>query len=244
MNSVVYTPERWGELLAAAKKERHRLGLDKNVVLSHNFTHHLEIADDFVARMSPPRRKALARYIRGLDALSLSQYMDLTVGLPAADRGKRLPSADEIAQALVAHEKNFRDDILGTALGLKPKADPAAAHRRVRHRARRPAAPQPLGRRRDRPPRRRSSPARSRAVTKASSATSRSPRAAPSRAPSSGSPAPTTTCSAGRTPKYGNPEAAAAIQGALHAPRPPSTTARRCERKEPGRVGAQAPLAL
>jgi hypothetical protein len=124
MNSVVYTPERWGEVLAAAKKERHRLGLDKNVVLSHNFSHHFEIADDFVARMSPPRRKALARYIKGLDALSLSQYMDLTVGLPAADRGKRLPSADEIAQALVEHEKSFRADILGTALGLKPKEIP------------------------------------------------------------------------------------------------------------------------
>ena len=124
MNAEVYTPERWVELLAATKKERHRLGLDKSVVLSHNFTHHFEIADDFVARMPAPRRKALARYIAGLDALSLSQYMDLTTGLPAADRGNRLPSADEIAQALLAHEKRFRDEILGTALGLKPKAIP------------------------------------------------------------------------------------------------------------------------
>jgi len=31
------------KLLAAAKKERHRLGLDRAVVLSHNFTHHFEI---------------------------------------------------------------------------------------------------------------------------------------------------------------------------------------------------------
>ena len=124
MNAIVYTPERWVQLLAAAKKARHRLGLDEHVVLSHNFTHHLEIPDDFVARMSAPRRKALARYIGGLDALSLSQYMDLTTGLPAADRGKRLPSADEIAQALVDHEKKFREEILGAALGLKPKAIP------------------------------------------------------------------------------------------------------------------------
>ena len=37
---------------AAAKKERHRLGLDGKVLLSHNFTHHIEIPDDFVGRMN------------------------------------------------------------------------------------------------------------------------------------------------------------------------------------------------
>ena len=100
------------------------VGLDKHVVLSHNFTHHIEIADDFVARMPPARRKALARYIRGLDAIALSQYMDLTVALPPAERGKRLPTADEVAAALVGHEKAFRADILGGALGLKPKEIP------------------------------------------------------------------------------------------------------------------------
>ena len=124
MNAEVLTPERWLDLLAATKKERHRLGLDKHVVLSHNFTHHIEIADDFVARMPPARRKALARYIRGLDAIALSQYMDLTVALPPAERGKRLPTADEVAAALVGHEKAFRADILGGALGLKPKEIP------------------------------------------------------------------------------------------------------------------------
>ncbi|HEY7373906.1 MAG TPA: hypothetical protein VIF57_17230, partial [Polyangia bacterium] len=112
MDSVVYTPERWVELLAAAKKERHRLGLDGKVALSHNFTHHLEIADDFVNRMNAPRKKALGRYIRGLDVLSLSQYMDLTAAMPAADRGKRLPSAEEVSQALLQHEKDFRRNIL------------------------------------------------------------------------------------------------------------------------------------
>jgi hypothetical protein len=124
MNAEVLTPERWLDLLAATKKERHRLGLDKQVLLSHNFTHHIEIADDFVARMPPARRKALARYIRGLDALSLSQYMDLTVAVPPADRGKRLPTPDEVAVALLGHEKAFRSDILVGALGLKPSEIP------------------------------------------------------------------------------------------------------------------------
>jgi len=124
MNSVVYTPERWEQLLAAAKKERHRLGLDGKVLLSHNFTHHLEIPEDFVGRMNAARKKALARYIRGLDVLSLSQYMDLTAAVPAADRGSRLPSAEEISQALLQHEKDFRQNILMGALGLKDKEIP------------------------------------------------------------------------------------------------------------------------
>jgi hypothetical protein len=124
MNSVVYGPERWEQLLAAAKKERHRLGLDGKVILSHNFTHHLEIADDFVGRMTPAGRAALRRYIRGLDALSLSQYMDLTATVPATERGKRLPTAAEIADALVLAEKNFRHDILERALGLHAKEIP------------------------------------------------------------------------------------------------------------------------
>ncbi|MES1171612.1 MAG: hypothetical protein ABUL77_00105 [Bacteroidota bacterium] len=119
MNAVVYTPERWVTLLAAAKKERHRLGLDGRVLLSHNFTHHLEIPEDFVGRMDPPRRSALKRYIRGLDALALSQYMDLTAAMPAGERDRRLPSVDEVAQALLAHERNFRKDILQGALGLR-----------------------------------------------------------------------------------------------------------------------------
>jgi hypothetical protein len=124
MNSVVYGPERWEQLLAAAKKERHRLGLDGKVLLSHNFTHHLEIANDFVGRMNPARRRSFARYIRGLDVLSLSQYMDLTVALPAAERGRRLPSVDEVASALVLAETNFRKDILQGALGLRPAEVP------------------------------------------------------------------------------------------------------------------------
>jgi len=120
MNSEVLGPERWVEVLAAAKQERQRLGLEKRVVLSHNFTHHFEIADDFVGRMSPARRKALHDYILGLDALSLSQYMDLTAAVPSAERGKRLPTADEVAQALRQHEQAFREQILTGALGLAP----------------------------------------------------------------------------------------------------------------------------
>ncbi len=119
MDSVVAHPQRWEQLLAAARRERHRLGLDGRVLLSHNFTHHLEIPGDFVDRMDSAGRRALGRYIKGLDALALSQYMDLTVAVPPAERRHRLPTADEVAQALVRHETDFRRGILEQRLGLR-----------------------------------------------------------------------------------------------------------------------------
>jgi hypothetical protein len=111
-------PDHWERLLAAARAELARLGLGKRVLLSHNFEHHLEIPEDFLDRMDARRTKALGRYIAGLDAVALSQYMDLTVAVPAAERGKRLPTADEVAQALVQHETDFRRHILGQMLGI------------------------------------------------------------------------------------------------------------------------------
>jgi hypothetical protein len=124
MSSVVAHPQRWEQLLAAARRERHRLGLDGRVLLSHNFTHHLEIPGDFVDRMDAAGRRALGRYIKGLDAVALSQYMDLTVAVPPAERRSRLPTADEVAQALVRHEADFRRGILEQRLGLRPAEIP------------------------------------------------------------------------------------------------------------------------
>jgi hypothetical protein len=124
MNSVVAKPERWLELLGEARRERQRLRLDGKVLLSHNFTHHLEIPGDFVGRMTASQRRTLGRYVAGLDAVALSQYMDLTVAVPAAERGKRLPTASEVARALVLHERAFREEILGKALGVPARSIP------------------------------------------------------------------------------------------------------------------------
>jgi len=124
MNSIVDAPERWEQLLKAAKQERRRLGLEGRVLLSHNFSHHFEMREDEVDRMSPSGRRALARYIAGLDAIAISQYMDLTVAVPAAERRTRLPTADEVAAALRAHEADFRREILIGALGLRPAQIP------------------------------------------------------------------------------------------------------------------------
>jgi hypothetical protein len=127
MNSIVDSPTNWQRLLEAARKERRRLGLDARVALSHNFSHHIEIPEDEIDRMTREGRRALGRYIAGLDAVALSQYMDLTIAVPAAERQgptARMPTADEVAEALRLHERNFRSNILEGALGLKPKEIP------------------------------------------------------------------------------------------------------------------------
>ncbi|HXT00415.1 MAG TPA: hypothetical protein VN915_07050 [Elusimicrobiota bacterium] len=119
MDSVVAAPGRWLDLLAFAREERRRLGLDGKVLLSHNFAHHIEIPEDVVLRLDPKGRKALARYIKGLDALALSQYMDLTAATPAEELKRRLPTADEVAAALALHDAAFRRDVLEKLLGLR-----------------------------------------------------------------------------------------------------------------------------
>jgi hypothetical protein len=124
MNSTVQFPDRWVRLLAEARKEASRLGLGRRVLLSHNFSHHIEIPEDLLDRMDTRGKQALARYIAGLDAVALSQYMDLTVAVPAAERGKRLPTADEVAQALVRHEADFRKNILQGILKIDARKVP------------------------------------------------------------------------------------------------------------------------
>jgi hypothetical protein len=124
MDSVVAAPERWLELLEFARAERRRLGLDGKVLLSHNFEHHVEIPEDVVLRLKPAGRKALARYIKGLDALALSQYMDLTAATPPEELKRRMPTADEVAKALALHDANFRRDVLEKLLGLKSSEIP------------------------------------------------------------------------------------------------------------------------
>ncbi|MEK6543827.1 MAG: hypothetical protein AABZ44_05275 [Elusimicrobiota bacterium] len=119
MNSMVYQPQQWVALAAWARKESRRLGIEDRVMLSHNFSHHFEIPDDFVLRMDSEKREELARYIKSLDALAVSQYMDLTAALTDEERVRRLPTAQEVAKALLMHEQNLRRDILEGLLGLK-----------------------------------------------------------------------------------------------------------------------------
>ncbi len=124
MDSVAWFPGDWERLLSWAKAQRRRRGLAGRLLLSHDFSHHFQIPGDVVERLDPRGRRQLARYIRGLDAVSLSQYMDLTAAMPAPERGKRLPTPEEVDAALKLHERRFRDRILIGALGLSPAQIP------------------------------------------------------------------------------------------------------------------------
>jgi hypothetical protein len=124
MNSTVYQPGRWAQLGERMRQERARRGLDGTLRLSHNVSHHFLLPEDFVKRMSEPARHALAAYIRGLDDLALSQYMDLEAAMPAQARGERLPTAAEVAAALRQHERTWRERILAELLGIDRAAQP------------------------------------------------------------------------------------------------------------------------
>ena len=124
MNSVVYGADRWLKLLQAARLEIRKLGMKGKILLSHNFSHHFAIEEDFIARMSKANLKSLRSYVRGLDAVALSQYMDLTVAVPASERSKRLATPEEVATALRTHEKDLRDVILTKRLQISSKEMP------------------------------------------------------------------------------------------------------------------------
>ncbi|HVC09097.1 MAG TPA: hypothetical protein VNH15_04065 [Elusimicrobiota bacterium] len=124
MDSVVAHPGRWLDLLKWTRGDLKALGLVGRVRLSHDFAHHLQIPEDFVLRMSPAQRKMLGRYIAGLDAVDLSQYLDLKIGEPLAARAQRPPTPREIAKALSIYDARFRNNILGHYLGLTPAQMP------------------------------------------------------------------------------------------------------------------------
>lgn len=118
MNSTVYFPDRWARVARRMRRELEARGLEGKVLLSHNFSHHVQIPEDFVDRMDRNAREALSTYVRSLDAIAISQYMDLTVAMPAEERGRRLPTSSEVASALARHEADFLRDILVERLGL------------------------------------------------------------------------------------------------------------------------------
>jgi hypothetical protein len=121
MNSTVYQPERWAQLAERMRAEVRERGLAGQVELSHNFSHHVQLPEDFVLRMDAEGRQHLARFITSLDAIAVSQYMDLTVAVPEAERSSRLPTVEEVAEALLQHEAAFQSHILEDLLGI-PRA--------------------------------------------------------------------------------------------------------------------------
>ncbi len=137
MDSEVLFTEHWLELqseVRATLAARYP-AVAPYIELSHNFCHHLEYltrlpghldylgrinpdgqpkdADLFVDRMTPEAKRTLGRYIAGLDAFSLSQYMPLDI-LAGSDG----PTPDSVRHALLQHERTFFQEVLVHELGM------------------------------------------------------------------------------------------------------------------------------
>jgi hypothetical protein len=125
MNSMVFRSERWVALLEAVRTSDAYRAIKDKVVLSHNFCHHFEIPEDFVRRMAPSNLKSLSQYLRGLDAMSVSQYMDLTLfAPPSTEKERPLPSREQVAKALRYHEDSLMNTVLLGHLKMRPDEIP------------------------------------------------------------------------------------------------------------------------
>lgn len=143
MDSEVLFTENWLQLLGIVRAElaANYAAAAPYIRLSHNFCHHIEYLKDvpghsdylarinplgqvqagdlFVDRMTPSAKRALGRYIAGLDAFSISQYMPLdVVGVPGA------VTAEGVRDALLQHEQVFFDTVLVRELGLQVEEIP------------------------------------------------------------------------------------------------------------------------
>lgn len=130
----------WVELLAFIRNEIavNYPELQGKVILGHNFCHHIEYLErlenhynDYFARiladgdvasnrnllfiddMDSTSKKALAEYIKGLDTFSISQYMPMDI---FGTEGSTTP--ENVRDALLLHEKNFLNEVLGIELNI------------------------------------------------------------------------------------------------------------------------------
>lgn len=146
MESTKNYAESWVQLLAFVRyeMETNYPELDGKVILSHNFCHHIEYLkrlenhyNDYFSRilgdgdvdsnqnllfiddMSSGSKSALAEYIKGLDTFSVSQYMPMDI---FGTVGSTTP--ENVRDALLLHEANFLDEIIGTELGISEEEMP------------------------------------------------------------------------------------------------------------------------
>lgn len=117
MNSTIRHGAGWVELARRARKYIRTHGLGAFVKLSHNFSHHIQIEEDFLLRMRSGERRQLARYLESLDELAVSQYMDLTARAPQGASGDGLVRA--VADAIAFYQKRFRDLVLDEHLNVR-----------------------------------------------------------------------------------------------------------------------------
>jgi len=146
MMSTKNYPSQWGHLLQNVRDRLASPGYEKvaqNVVLGHNFCHHIEYTEyvqehysdtdpdayynrifgdgdgssrpelRFVDDMTATNISYLADYIKGLDAFSISQYMPQDI---FSDGGTTTPA--DVANALLTLEDDFINYVIKEQLGI------------------------------------------------------------------------------------------------------------------------------
>lgn len=118
MNSLIRYGDKWGEVTKLARKFINENHLDDFIRLSHNFSHHIQIEEDYVLRMRPVEKEWLRELIKSLDEISISQYMDLSIFTPRKVISDE-SLADSVAKAILFYHQRFRKLILKEYLQLE-----------------------------------------------------------------------------------------------------------------------------
>jgi hypothetical protein len=152
MSSTKIFPHKWGQLAQHVRlKVEEDTALKNNVILGHNFSHHvqylMEIEDHseyfsrivsggsfenypnllFVDDMTSTQRQDLADYIKALDVVTVSQYMPMDVITPIVDNTvvDIATTPTDVKDALLIHEQNFVQKVLMGKLGIKKEELPS-----------------------------------------------------------------------------------------------------------------------
>ena len=118
MNSMICHGDKWVKVAQKARKFVTLNSLSNFIKLSHNFTHHIQIEEDYLFRMNKTEKKWLRKYIECLDEVSISQYMDLTI-FASKDQTTKDTLIHSVAKAILFYHQRFRKLILGEHLKVK-----------------------------------------------------------------------------------------------------------------------------
>lgn len=141
MDAMLNYPQHWIDLRDEVRVllDTKYSDVKQHIVLGHNFCHHfgylmrLPNHIEYLKRISPNQqidvtllnvdrqgvtnstRLKIGKYIAGLDAMSLSQYLPLDIF-----KTDGVTTPDDVCKALLLHEKNLVEEILIKELGIKP----------------------------------------------------------------------------------------------------------------------------
>lgn len=117
MNSIIRYGDKWIEVVQEARNFIDQQKLGNYITVSHNFSHHIQIEQDYILRLRENEKRWLKDFLQQLDEISVSQYMDLTIFMEPA-QSTIYAKAEAVAKAVLHYHKTFREDILKGHLAL------------------------------------------------------------------------------------------------------------------------------